>query len=198
MTALLSDEPYPAPEEYLTPEEYLALEEVSPIRHEYANGYVRAMAGSSWAHNVIAANILIALGTQLEGKLCIPFINDRRLRISLTEERFYYYPDITVDCSGSTELEAAEPTVVFEVLSASTSGNDRGEKLIHYLNLPSMRVYGLVDQRRAHVTIHRRAADGTWGREILTDLDAAVALPEIACTLPLRTIYRRLPFAAEG
>jgi Uma2 family endonuclease len=195
MTALLREELCLPPEEYLTPEEYLALEEASPIKHEYANGYVYAMAGASRAHNLISTNLMVALGTQLEGKPCVPFGSDMRLRVRLPEETFYYYPDLTVDCSAQETVDTEDPTVIFEILSVTTHRNDRGEKLIHYLNLPSMRVYALVDQRRVHVTVHRRGEDGTWGREVLTDLDASVALPEIGCTLPLRTIYRRLPFA---
>jgi Uma2 family endonuclease len=192
MTALLDDELY------LTPEEYLELEDASEVRHEYSNGYVQAMAGSTWDHTIIALNILTELTNRLANKPCIPLGMDRRLRIRRPESTFYYYPDVIVDCSGNKSLEALDPTVIFEVLSPSTGRKDQGEKLLNYLNLPSMRVYVLVDQRRVHVTVHHRAADGPWGREVLTDLNATLALPEIGCTLPLRTIYRRLPFAAEA
>lgn len=191
-------EPHDPPEEYITFEEYLALEEASPVKHEYSNGYVYAMAGASRNHNDISTNLMVALGAQLEGTPCVPYGPDMRLLIRHGEESFGYYPDLTVDCSGRSTEDTEEPTVIFEILSASTSGDDHGEKLINYLNLPSMRVYGLVDQRRVHVTIHRRAPDGSWRLEILTDLDATLELPEIGCALPMRTIYRRLPFAAES
>ncbi len=192
MTALLNDELY------LTPEEYLELEEATPIRYEYAHGYRHSLDGQTWAHSVIAANILCGLDVQLRDTPCEVLGLSLRMRVRSGEETFYYYADVFVDCSGSEADLLEEPTVVFEVVSASTSSHDQGEKLLNYLNLPSMRVYVLVDQRRVHLTVHRRAADGTWGRQVLTDLNATLALPEIGCTLPLRTILRRLPFAADA
>lgn len=197
MTALPQGEFDLASEQYLTPEEYLALEEESPIRHEYANGYVYAMAGGTWEHGVIAGNIFGALLMQLKGKPCVPMIFDRRLRVRPPGDTFYYYPDVIVDCTGNRKLEADDATVIFEVLSTSTRRQDQGEKLRNYLNLRSMRIYALVDQQRAHITVHRRGDDGAWGRETISDLKATLRLPEIGCQLPLRTIYERMPFA-EG
>ncbi|HEV7404435.1 MAG TPA: Uma2 family endonuclease [Chthoniobacteraceae bacterium] len=191
MTALLNDELY------LTPEEYLELEEGNEVRHEYSNGYVEAMAGSTWEHNIIVLNILTELTNRLANKPCVPLGMDRRLRIRRPESTFYYYPDVIVDCSGNKSLEAVDPTVIFEILSPRTRRKDQGEKLLNYLNLASTRVYVLVDQRRVHLTVHRRGADGQWGLEAITDLDAALALPEVGCTLPLRTIYARLSLTEE-
>lgn len=185
-------------ERYLTPEEYLELEEATPIKHEYAHGYRHSLDGQTWAHSVISANILCRLDVQLRDTPCEALGLSMRMRVRSGDETFYYYPDVFVDCSGSEADLLEEPTVIFEVLSVFTNGHDQGEKLLNYLNLPSIRVYVLVDQRRVHLTVHRRRADGTWSREVLTDLSATLPLPEIGCTLPLRTVYRRLPFAAAA
>lgn len=40
----------------MTPDEYLAFEEKSDIKHEYVNGEVYAMAGTTDSHNTIALN----------------------------------------------------------------------------------------------------------------------------------------------
>ncbi|MFN4849841.1 MAG: Uma2 family endonuclease [Dolichospermum sp.] len=40
----------------LTPEEYLQFEEKSPIKHEYIDGQVYAMAGTTDTHNIIGLN----------------------------------------------------------------------------------------------------------------------------------------------
>ena len=42
---------------YLSPTEYLQGEETSPIKHEYRDGDVYAMAGASNTHVVITLNI---------------------------------------------------------------------------------------------------------------------------------------------
>ena len=177
---------------YLTPEEYLAGERVSQTKHEYLAGMVYAMAGASAAHNRIARNILVEFTVQLRGRRCEPFGSDMRLRIRNPRATFYYYPDVTVDCSGEVGNEMKEPSVIVEVLSPDTERSDRGEKLVNYLNIPSMRVYVLVDQYKAAVTVYRRGEGDAWEMEFLGSIDDTLALPEIECALPLRSIYERV------
>ena len=177
---------------YLTPEEYLSGEMISGTKHEYLAGIIYAMAGASRSHNLVAGNLLIELGIQLRGKRCVPFGSDMRLRIHKPGATFYYYPDVTVDCSDSKDDEIDQPTVIFEVLSPSTDRGDRGDKLVNYQSLASMRVYALVDQFRMAVTVYRRGEGDAWTREFFSDADEKVDLPEIGCALTLRTIYDRV------
>ncbi len=183
MSSLLSQDVY------VTPEEYLAAEEISEVRHEYRAGVVQEMAGGTRTHSDIIINLVVALGSQLAGRRCRVYASDMRVRIRDAEPMFYYYADVMVDCSGSHENEVTEPTVIFEVLSPSTARSDRGDKLVNYLALPTMRVYALVDQDQQRVTVYRRRQAGAWPREVLTGPDATLELPEIDCRLPLTTIY---------
>lgn len=196
MTALLKEVDEDGP--YLTFEEYLEFEAHSDVKHEYLDGYVYAMSGARREHNYIGANILSHLTMQLFGKRCAALGPDQRLTIKLPGRTFSYYPDVTVDCSEKRTVDTEEPTVLFEITSPSTERGDRGDKLINYLNLPSMRVYVLVDQRRPRLTIHRRASDGTWAREMVSGLEASLALPEIECALTMRAIYDRVDFAGAS
>lgn len=177
---------------YLTPEEYLAGERVSQTKHEYLAGVVYAMAGASGAHNRIARNILVELSIQLRGKQCEPFGSDMRLRIRNPRATFYYYPDVIVDCSGEVLNEVEKPTVIFEVLSPDTERSDRGDKLVNYQNLPSMRVYILVDQYKAAVTVFRRGEGDAWDMAVLGSINDTLELPEIGCSLSLRAMYERV------
>lgn len=177
---------------YLTPEEYLAGERVSQTKHEYLAGVVYAMAGASGAHNRIARNILVELSIQLRGKQCEPFGSDMRLRIRNPRATFYYYPDVIVDCSGEVLDEVEKPTVIFEVLSPDTERSDRGDKLVNYQNLPSMRVYILVDQYKAAVTVFRRGEGDAWDMAVLGSINDTLELPEIGCSLSLRAMYERV------
>ena len=177
---------------YLTPEEYRAGELLSETKHEYLAGVVYAMAGASRDHNLVAGNIFAELFIQLRGKRCVPFGGDMRLRIRRPGATFYYYPDVTVDCSDSKDDEIDQPTVIFEVLSPSTDRGDRGDKMVNYQSLASMRVYVLVDQFRMAVTVYRRSEGDAWTREFFSDAEDTVALPEIGCALTLRAIYDRV------
>lgn len=178
---------------YLTPEEYLAGEIVSQTKHEYLAGVVYAMAGASIDHNIIAGNILRELGNQLQGKRCTPLAMDVRLRIRSGPATFYYYPDVMVDCRSTDKMFVEEPSVIFEVLSPDTERTDRAEKLRNYQGIPSVNLYGLVDQFHVAVTFYRRIGEG-WEMVFLTERTDVIEMPDIGCSLSLAAIYDRMRF----
>ena len=61
----------------ISPEDYLAAEADSPIKHEYRDGDVYAMAGGTDAHNQIAGNLYALLRTHLRGSGCRTYQNLR-------------------------------------------------------------------------------------------------------------------------
>ena len=188
MTALLKDD------YYITPEQYLVAERLSEVKHEYVAGKVYAMAGASAAHERIANNIIRRLGNGLSGKRCEVFSSNLRVRIRQPgRAEFYYYPDVLVDCSRlpNNAIYAEAPTVIFEVLSADTERVDQGEKLANYRTLPSLRLYVVVSQTEAAVTVYR-LAEAEWQMEFYGSLEAVVELPEIECRLSLAEIYERV------
>ncbi len=95
-------------------------------------------------------NIVRTLGNKLQGDPCEVFSSNVKVRIQTGFAEFYYYPDATVDCGTARgeSLFAAEPRVIFEVLSPSTERINRGEKLRNYQALPSLETYAIVDQSR--------------------------------------------------
>jgi Uma2 family endonuclease len=132
-----------------TREEYLALERKSPIKHEYHDGEMFAMAGVSRAHSLIAGNLFRVVSTQLVDRPCEVHINDIRVLVSPTG--LYTYPDIVTVC-GEARFEDSEvdtllnPNAIVEVLSASTEAYDRGKKFAHYRRLESLQEYVMVAQ----------------------------------------------------
>ena len=177
---------------YISPEAYLAAEGSRELKHEYIAGAAYATFNASAGHNRIAGNLFAELRAQLAGKPCEVFSADLKVRIRTNTAEFYYYPDVTVDCSGvpDSALFAEQPRVIFEVLSPDTERIDRGEKLRNYQALPSLDAYVLVDQHRTAVLLYRRGESG-WSRELLTEKNEVLQLPTIGCTLPLATIYQR-------
>ncbi|NET73763.1 MAG: Uma2 family endonuclease, partial [Sphaerospermopsis sp. SIO1G2] len=75
---------------YITPEQYLELEEKSPIKHEYINGYVYAMAGASDPHVTVTLNIAFLIRNHIRGGGCRVFTTDMKTRIE-TINRFYHH-----------------------------------------------------------------------------------------------------------
>src|SRR5205809_3678683 len=95
----------------LSVEDYLAGELVSPVKHEYLGGVVYAMAGARNAHNLIASNTLVALGSRLRGLGCRPFNSDTKIRIRLPAQVRFYYPDASVICRPNPQTDSFETSL---------------------------------------------------------------------------------------
>jgi len=179
-------------------EDYLAGELISPVKHEYLGGVVYAMAGARNAHNLIASNTLVALGSRLRGRRCRPFNSDTKIRVRLPAHVRFYYPDVSVICRPNPQTDSFqdEPAALFEVLSRRTRRIDEGEKKDAYLTIPSLGVYVLIELETSAVVIFRRTEHG-FVREVYQGLDAVLPLREIEIDLPLAEIYEAVEFLPE-
>jgi Uma2 family endonuclease len=119
---------------YFTPEEYIEIERVSPIKHEYLQGQMVAMAGASKAHVIITGNLSALLVNHLRGTDCIAYASDMKVRLPALN--LFYYPDLAVTCDDrdrrSDEDFILYPKLIVEILSDSTEAFDRG------INLPTI------------------------------------------------------------
>lgn len=169
--------------------DYLEGELQSENRHEYIGGAVYAMAGASDEHNVIRLHLAAALRSHLRGKPCQVYIADVKLRLLISEEDVFYYPDVMVACDlrDTNRYFKQYPKVLIEVLSPETERTDRREKYLSYMQIASLEEYVLVDQGRREVTVFRRTSK--WQPEILTQAEAPLRLESLAFTLPLEMIY---------
>jgi Uma2 family endonuclease len=178
-------------------EDYLASELDSPIRREYVDGYVYAMAGGRNSHSRIKMNTTVAVGRRLLGRPCQPFNSDTKIRIRLKRRVRFYYPDLSVVCESNPGHETFQdkPAVLFEVLSRSTRRIDEGEKKDAYLTIPSLGAYVLIEQSRPRVVVYRRSTGFT--PEVYEGLDAVLPLPEIEIEVPLSEIYASVQFSPK-
>ena len=180
------------PYRLLDESEYLTLEARSPVRHEYVAGEIYAMTGASIRHNIIAGNLYTALRTHLRGSPCRALMEG--VKLYLKKERSYFYPDVMVTCeSRLLELDAQmqivdSPTLIIEVLSPSTEGIDRREKLRAYRTLPSLKEYALVSQDECKLELYRRRGDIGW--DIITfEPGDMVELASVELALPIAEVY---------
>ncbi|MBK1986838.1 Uma2 family endonuclease [Sphaerospermopsis aphanizomenoides BCCUSP55] len=148
---------------YISPEEYLHEEETSPVKHEYRQGLVYAMAGASNTHVIIAGNMFAMLRNHLRGSGCQAYISDTKVQIESLNT--YYYPDVIVSCDERDKTFSnflCYPCLIVEVLSSTTEGFDRGDKFADYRNIESLQEYVLVSQNRMNIEIFRRNPEGQW------------------------------------
>ncbi|WP_223648627.1 Uma2 family endonuclease [Hymenobacter psoromatis] len=186
-------------------EEYFALEEKSPVRHEFFEGEVFAMAGASIAHNTIAGNVYMACRQALRGKKCR--VQMEAVRLAVEANRYYAYPDAMVSCDPHDQHESQQlrsPMLIVEVLSPSTEAYDRGLKFNQYKKLPRLRHYLLVSQKTWLVEWYQLTEHGVWGHTALAEAADAIVIPELNLTLMLAQIYEeagiapmKIGFAAE-
>jgi Uma2 family endonuclease len=174
----------------LTPDEYLSAERSASQKHEYFGGEIFAMAGCTERHDTISANVTTALGNALRGGPCRPHTSDMRIHIPATG--LYTYSDGLVVCGAQftdqTRDTLTNPAVIFEVLSDSTEGYDRGRKFDNYRSIPSLMDYVLVSQHEVLVEHFVRQEDGTWNLRVLRT-GQKLRLTGVTIELPVEDLY---------
>lgn len=170
-------------------EDYLEGEKVSQTKHEYIDGEVYAMAGTSKTHNRIIRNVLNKLSGHLRGSDCETFFVDIKVR----SDKFnrFYYPDLIVVCGEDAESEyfTTKPKLIVEVLSASTALTDRREKMFVYKELESVVEYILIEQNRMYAEIYRRRETGDLWDWIEFEAGETIEFSSVDFKMPMREIY---------
>lgn len=185
---------------YISPEEYLERERKAETRSEYFRGEIFAMAGASYEHTVITANLVRELGQQLRGRGCTVHSTD--LRVAVRSRTFYTYPDVVVICGKPQFVDdqrdiIENPVMIVEVLSESTKHYDRGRKFESYRTLTSLVEYLTVAQDKVFIEQWTRQSDGHWLLSEYSDPAATVALHSINAQLRVADIYENVEFAGS-
>ena len=170
-------------------EDYLEGEKVSPVKHEYIDGEIYAMAGTSKSHNRIIKNILNSLSGQLRRSDCEPFFVDIKVRIKKLNR--FYYPDLIVVCGEDTEDEhyTTRPALIVEVLSPSTKLTDRREKMFAYKEIESLREYVMIDQTRMYAEIYRRRETGDLWDWIEFETGEEIEFASVGFEMSMSDVY---------
>ena len=183
---------------YFTPEEYLEIERVSPIKHEYVQGQIIAMAGASKAHVIIMGNLSALMVNHLRGSGCISYAADMKVR--LPELNLFYYPDLTVTCDDrdqvSDETFILYPKLIIEVLSDSTEAFDRGDKFSDYKSIPELEEYALVHQQQVLVERFQRKSDNLWLPQVFR-AGEQVVFESVAFMCEIANLYENLDLLSQ-
>lgn len=182
--------------QHLTPEEYLAIDRKAEVKSEYLDGEMFAMSGGSMNHSTVGVNLVSELRNALRGTPCSVRNSDLRVRAA---PRTYMYPDATV-VRGAARLSDTEkdvlenPVAIFEVLSPSTEGYDRGRKFKMYRQIESLELYVLVAQDRMNIEVYQKGSNGLWVLSEADGADGVLEIPVIGVRIPLSAIYENVTF----
>lgn len=199
----------PLEQRHYSVEEYFQIEEQSDEKYEYWDGVLvplrepLAMAGGSYEHGVIAANIVRAFGNRTLGGPCQVLGSD--VRIKLARSTRYVYPDASIVC-GQPQFDPKDrrhgtisnPRVLVEVLSPSTQAFDRNEKMQGYLQIESLEEYLMVSQSQPRIEGFFRQDGGTWLFTPVEGVDASLLVRSMKFDVPLREIFLNIEFPAAA
>jgi Uma2 family endonuclease len=178
----------------LMPEQYLEIERKAECKSEYYQGEMSAMAGASWVHNRIVADVIIETAQQLRSGPSGICPSDLRVRVTATG--LYTYPDGMVVCDKPQFLDQhfdtrLNPTVSVEVLSPSAEAYDRGRMFEHYQSIDSLNEYLLVSSERVQVDHYARQPGGQWLLTPTTRPEDVIDLESAGCRIPVASLYEK-------
>ena len=161
-------------------------------KFELVDGMIRMMTGGTPAHSRVASNILSFLGAKLRGSGCRAYNSDMGINVGDENVR---YPDVAVFCQPATiERERRktydDPVAIFEVLSASTTRSDQGDKLALYRQLASLDTIVFVDPEEELTRIVQHLGPQSWRDDLFARRDD-VALPILRLAIPHVEIFAR-------
>jgi len=192
---------------YYSPEQYLALERAALTKSEYLDGKIYpmdgtllGMAGASERHNLIVANLVGELRAAVKGRLCRTYPSD--MKVEVGPNGLFAYPDVSVVCGqprfhDDVRDMLLNPTLIVEVLSSSTEAYDRGAKFAQYRKISSLTDVLFVSTDATRVEHFARQANGQWLLSDVSDIQRAVEIDSIHCSLAMSEIYALVEFEAS-
>jgi Uma2 family endonuclease len=174
--------------------DYVAVELDSPIKHEFLDGEIYAMAGGSEEHSALAAEVLGAFRDAVRSGSCRVHTSD--LRIYVEAVGLATFPDGSVICGPllqhppSPNATALNPSVLLEVTSDSSEEYDTRDKAEYYRTVPSLREYVIVSHRERRITVHTRSGDSVWTTRVAI-AGGRVGVESLGTELSVDDIYAK-------
>jgi Uma2 family endonuclease len=172
-------------------EEYLTFEDTSDVRHEYFDGKLHTMPGTTDFHNEICLQIAFLLRNLLKSKGYKVYMENVKVRITDSK---YTYPDVFVtgDSRDSESRRIKQyPVMIIEVLSDKTRVYDKTDKFILYQKIASLKYYLTVEPEKPLVECYSLQEDGTWEVETFTSLSEKITFTSLNIDLEMADIYEK-------
>jgi Uma2 family endonuclease len=157
-------------------------------RYELVKGRVVMMTGVSRNHAKVALRIAALLYASLDRTLFQVSSAD----FGVQTPAGIRYPDVMVDPAGrdGSELTTDAPIFIAEVLSPSSIAIDMVEKAAEYRQIESLTAYAVFAQDEPRVWAWIKGENGWPGNPAMIEgPDAALEIPALRASVPLRAIY---------
>ncbi len=152
-----------------------------------------AMAGGTPEHAAMAAEIIGQLREQLRGGRCKVFTSDLGVRVLQTG--LATYPDASVVCGPAVrdpekKTNVTNPRLLVEVTSDSTEDYDRGEKLSHYQQIPSLDAVVIMSHRTPRLEIWQRVPGSEAWQCSEAGAGGAATVAALGCRLDVDAVWQ--------
>ena len=183
----------PITSQQMTLEEYLEFDYNAEGRYEYFEGEVIEMGGGSPEHALLGNRIGFLLQRELIRKNCSVYNSEVLIKVPAMLP--YRYADVSALCGkpiyedlGNQRL-LVNPTLIVDVLSASTEDFDRGLKFKAYKSIESLREYLLIKQDKKFVKLYTKYNEKFWFQSEYVEGET-LKLESLECELIVDEIYQ--------
>ncbi|NBC31753.1 MAG: hypothetical protein GVY13_03650 [Alphaproteobacteria bacterium] len=185
---------------HMTVEEFFDWCPNDDLKWELFDGRPVAMTPPPSAHQILVGNLARRVSEALDKR---PGCTVRVEAGIVPEGRndSYYQADLAVTCRPhdiADPRNVREPILIVEVLSPSTQGTDRRQKVPDYRGIPSVQEILLVDPERLYCEVHRRLDGDRWLVELLRTAESVLVLESIGLSVPLGLIYANVALVDDG
>ncbi len=181
-------------EKLFTVDEYIDFEEKSDIRHEFHEGHLYPIDGTTLAHNQVKQNMVALMRPVFRKRRCN--VVDENVKLQIIENSKYIYPDILLICDdrdiNSTYI-LRYPSLIVEILSKSTADYDKGSKFSFYQTLPSIQYYLLIESRWQSIELYSRTKKkNIWTYQRFSEPTEIIEFPKLEFQCSFEDIYKDL------
>jgi Uma2 family endonuclease len=174
-------------------DEYFELEENAPFKSEFHNGKISPMPGGTLNHAVIIGNLFFYLKMVIKQQSISAKVYNSEVKVLVKAIEEAFYPDNFIVLPPTEvyrkDKAVTNPSIIFEVLSDSTEGYDRGEKFRKYKMLSSFQEYVLIEQDQPVIDVLYKKENGAWELNSYIGLDDTLILNTLDIKIPLSDIY---------
>jgi Uma2 family endonuclease len=164
------------------------------LRNEIIDGRLAPKPAANRAHNLIATNLAIAVGSRTNRSSVEIYVGGMQVELGGGS---ILLPDVVVVAGepvfsdGSSEL-LQNPAVLIEITSTTSKGGGRAVKLENFLAIPNVRECLLVSEDEMRIEHYARQNAKQWIYRIYNERDDVISMDSINCKLSLAEAYAQV------
>ncbi len=171
---------------------YLEFDFRAEGRYEYFDGDVVEMSGGTPELALLGSRVGFLLNSVTIKKGCFVYSSDVKIKVPAMPP--YRYADVSALCGQpvyeetGNQILLVNPSLIVEVLSASTEIYDKDKKFKAYKSIKSLLEYVLISQKEKFVVLYTKHNEKFWFQSEYVEGET-LKLESVECELSVGEIY---------